>query len=162
MGWFSAPSPVIRMRRKMFGLAKNSFLLGLLAVTLVALSGCGESKEEKALTAACTAKDDIGKQVETLKSLTPATFKTETVQSSLNSIYEDLKTINDQIPALKSDVKAQVQSANQEFRSSLSQVAVSLGKSLSLNEGKQDVQDAAAKLASSYQQAFASLNCAGS
>lgn len=143
-------------------LFRKLLLFGLLAAVLVAISGCGESKEEKALAAACTAKDDIGKQVETLKGLTPATFKTETVQSSLNSIYEDLKTINDQIPALKDDVKSQVQSANEDFRASLSQVAVSLGKSLSLNEGKQDVQDAAEKLATSYQLAFASLNCDGS
>jgi ABC-type Zn uptake system ZnuABC Zn-binding protein ZnuA len=135
-------------------------ILSLLAVVgALALTACGESKEDKALAAACSAKDDIGKQVDTLKSITPETFTAETVQTSLNAIHEYVKTIGDQLPTLKDDVKSQVQSANDEFKSQLSTIAVNLGKSISLGEGKEQVKSAASELAGAYQQAFASLDC---
>ncbi len=136
------------------------FVLSLLAVlAVVALSACGESKEDKALAAVCSAKDDIGKQVDALKSITPETFTTEKVQTSLNAIHQDVKQIGDQLPVLKDEVQSQAQSANDEFKSQLSTVAVSLGKSLSLGEGKEQVKSAASELVTAYQQAFASLDC---
>ena len=52
---------------------------GILGVMMLALAACGESSEDKAKTTVCNARDDIGKQVADLKSLTPATVTKDAV-----------------------------------------------------------------------------------
>lgn len=129
------------------------------ASAAVALSGCGESKEEKALAAVCTAKDDIGKQVTTLKSITPATFSLSKVQTSVKAINDDLSTISDQLPTLKNELQPQLQQANQEFKGELTNIAAGLFKSISADEGKEAASQAALQLEAAYKKAFSSLEC---
>jgi hypothetical protein len=96
----------------------------------LALGACGESSEEKAQNTVCDAKDDIGKQVDELASLTPATVTKDAVTRNLDAIKTDLEDISDAQPDLSSDRRSEVEAANDAFASSVNVVASQLGSSL--------------------------------
>ena len=104
-------------------------------IVAVAVAGCGESKADKAKKQVCSARSDIQKQVNDLKSLTPTTVTADKVKNSLSSIQDDLKKIRDAQGDLNAERKKQVQSANQEFSSQLQSIDGDLGSSLSLQPG---------------------------
>ena len=132
-----------------------------LAVVILALAlgACGESKEDKALSTVCDARDDIGKQVDTLKGLTPATVTTDVVKKSLDAIQKDLQDIADAQKDLSSDRRSEVDAANKTFKSSIQQIAGELGTSLSASDAKAGLVTALQQLAASYEKTFAPLNC---
>ena len=125
----------------------------------LALGACGESSEEKAQNTVCDARDDIGKQVDDLKSLTPATVTTDAVTQNLDAIKTDLKDISDAGSDLSSDRRSEAEAATKEFTSSVEETAGQLGSSLSAADAKAQVVTALNQLAASYQKAFAPLNC---
>ena len=132
----------------------------LVAVMLaLALGACGESKEDKALNTVCAARDDIGKQVDTLKSLTPATVTTDAVKKSLDAIQKDLKDISGARSDLSSDRRSEVDAANKAFKSSIQGIASQLGTSLSASDAKAGVATALQQLGASYEETYAPLNC---
>ena len=124
-----------------------------------ALGACGESDEEKAQSKVCDAKADIGKQVDELKSLTPATVTTDAVTQNLNAIKNDLQDISDAQSDLSSDRRSEVEAANKAFTSSVQGIASEFGRSLSASDAKARVVTALDQLAASYQKAFAPVNC---
>jgi hypothetical protein len=133
----------------------------LLLLTLVlaagALSACGQSKEDKAKSKVCDARDDIGKQVEKLQGLTITTATLDQVTSSLNAIKQDLSDIAD--AQLSDQRKKDVQAANEAFKASVSQIASSVGKSLALQDAGAQAKQALQELASSYQSTFGKIDC---
>jgi hypothetical protein len=133
----------------------------VLAVVMLvfALGACGESDEEKAQNKVCDAKADIGKQVNELKSLTPATVTSDGVTQNLDAIKTDLKDISDAQPDLSSDRRSEAEAATKAFTSSVEGIAGQLGSSLSAADAKAQVVTALDQLATSYQKAFAPLNC---
>jgi hypothetical protein len=133
----------------------------LLAVVMLAfaLGACGESDEEKAQNKVCDARDDIAKQVDELKSLTPATVTSDGVTQNLNAIKVDLKDISDAQSDLSSDRRSEAETATKAFSSSVQGIARELGSSLSAADAKAQVVTALDQLAASYQKAFAPLNC---
>ena len=134
---------------------------GVLAVVMLvfALGACGESDEEKAQNTVCDARDDIGKQVDDLKSLTPATVTADAVTQNLDAIDNDLNDMSDAQSDLSSDRRSDVEAANKAFESSVEGIASELGSSLSAADAKAQVVTALDQLAASYQKAFAPLNC---
>jgi hypothetical protein len=129
-------------------------------ILAVALAACGESDEEKAQNAVCDAKADIGKQVDELKNLTPATVTTDAVTQNLDAIKNGLKDISDaQSDLLSSDRRSEAEAANKEFTSSVRGIASQLGSSLSASGAKAEVVSALQQLEASYQKAFAQVNC---
>ena len=132
-----------------------------LAVVLLALAmgACGESDEEKAQTKVCDARDDIAKQVDELKSLTPATVTSDAVTQNLDAIKTDLKDISDAQSNLSSDRRSEAEAATKAFSSSVQGIASELGRSLSASDAKAAVATALDDLAASYQDTFAPLNC---
>jgi hypothetical protein len=124
-----------------------------------ALGACGESDEEKAQNTVCDAKADIGKQVNELKSLTPATVTTDAVTQNLDAIKNDLNDISDAQSDLSSDRRSEAEAANKAFSSSVQGIASQLGSSLSASDAKAQAVTALDQLAASYQKAFAPLNC---
>jgi hypothetical protein len=132
-----------------------------LAVVMLALAlgACGESKEDKALSTVCAARDDIGKQVDTLKGLTAATVTTDAVKKSLDAIEKDLQDIAGAQSDLSSDRRSEVDAANKTFKSSIQGIASQLGTSLSASDAKAGVVTALQQLGASYQKTFAPLNC---
>ena len=133
-------------------------LAGLLLVAAT-VGGCGESDEEKAQTQVCDARADLKKQVDELAALTPATATADGVEANLNAIENDLSEITDAQGDLNEDRKQQVESATQEFTSQVQAVAGELGSSLSAGGAQAKLQAAGEQLASSYQQAFAQIDC---
>ena len=133
----------------------------VLAVVMLvfALGACGESDEEKAQNTVCDARDDIGKQVDDLKSLTPATVTADAVTQNLEAIDNDLNDMDDAKSDLSSDRRSDVEAANKAFESSVEGIVSDLGSSLSAADAKAQVVTALDQLAASYQKAFAPLNC---
>jgi hypothetical protein len=125
----------------------------------LALGACGESEEDKALNTVCESRDDIGKQVDTLKGFTPATVTTDAVKKSLDAIKKDLQDIADAQSDLSSDRRSEVDAANKAFRSSIQQITGELGTSLSASDAKAGVVAALQALGASYEKAYAPLNC---
>jgi hypothetical protein len=125
----------------------------------LALSACGESDEEKAQNKVCDAKADIGKQVDELNSLTPATVTADEVTQNLDAIKTDLQDISDAQSDLSSDRRGEAEAANKAFSSSVEGIASQLGSSLSASDAKAGVATALEQLAASYQKAFAPVNC---
>jgi hypothetical protein len=132
-----------------------------LAVVMLALAlgACGESDEEKAQNTVCDAKDDIGKQVDELASLTPATVTTDAVTQNLDAIKTDLKDISDAQSDLSSDRRSEAEAATKAFTSSVKGIASQLGSSLSASDAKAQVATALQQLEASYQKAFTPLSC---
>ncbi len=147
-----APSPHRRVLR-----------LGLLVAGLLLIAGtaagCGESDEEKAQTQMCDARADLKTQVDDLAALTPATATADGVEENLNAIEDDLNQIKDAQPDLSEERRQEVESATQEFTSELEAVASGLTSDLSLSGAEAKLRAAGQQLASSYQQAFAQIDC---
>ena len=116
--------------------------------------GCGQAQ-----TQVCDARADLSKQVDKLASLTPTTATVDAVSGALDAIKNDLKQISDAQGDLNDERKQDVESANQQFSAQLEAVAADLGSNLSRDGAKAAVQSAGKDLASSYQQAFASIEC---
>ena len=124
-----------------------------------ALGACGESDEEKAQNTVCDARADIAKQVDELKSLTPATVTTDAVTQNLDAIKTDLNDMSDAQSDLSSDRRSDVEAANKAFESSVEGIVSQRGSSLSAADAKAQVVTALDQLAASYQKTFAPLNC---
>lgn len=134
-------------------------VVALVAIVLVIVNPFAESEEEKALTAVCNSKVEIQKQVDSLKSITPATFTTQEVQDSITAIGDELGVIRENIPTLADDVRADVQAANQKFRSSFLSITAQVAKTLSAEDAAAQLKQAFTELATAYGQAFASVKC---
>ena len=139
--------------------ACSALALVMLALALGACGDSGESDEAEAQKTVCDARDDIGKQVDDLKSLTPATVTADAVVQNLDAIDKDLNAMNDARSDLSSDQRSEVEAANKEFESSVEGIASDLGSSLSASDAKAGIVTALQQLAASYQKAFAPLNC---
>jgi hypothetical protein len=134
----------------------------VLAVVMLALAlgACGgESSEEKAQNTVCDARDDIGKQVDDLKSLTPATVTTDAVTQSLDAIKNDLTDIADAQSDLSSDRRNEVEAANKAFTSSVQEIGSQLGTSLSASDAKAGIVTALQQLEAAYRKTFAAVSC---
>ena len=137
--------------------------LGLLVAGLVLIAatafGCGESDAEKAQTQVCDARADLKKQVDELAALTPATATADGVKANLDAIENDLNQMKDAQGDLSDERKQQVESATQAFAAEVETVAADLRSDLSLSGAQAKLQAAGQQLASSYQQAFATVDC---
>jgi hypothetical protein len=133
----------------------------VLAVVLLAFAvgACGESAADKAKTTVCDARADLGKQVNELKSLTPATVTKDAVTKPLGAIKNDLKDISGAQSDLSSDRRSEAEAANKAFKSSVQGVTGQVLTSLSAADAKTTLVSALQELETSYKTAFAPLNC---
>ena len=136
-------------------------MLALIVVSCgaFALSACGESKEDKAKKQVCSARSDISKQIDSLKTLTISTSTPDDVKSALNTIKGDLSKIKDAQPDLAPDRKQQVQTATQTFESQLQQIVTSTTNGLSVTNAKTQIQSAVTSLEAAYKQALEPIDC---
>jgi hypothetical protein len=134
---------------------------GAFAVVMLALAlgACGESSEDKAQASVCDARADIGKQVDTLTSLTAATVTKDAVTQSVDAIRNDLKDISGAQSELSSDRRSEVEAANKAFASSVKGIASQVLTSLSASDAKAALVTALQQLKTSYEETFAPLNC---
>lgn len=128
-------------------------------IAAVVIAGCGQSAEEKARNQVCDARADIQKQVTTLKQMSVATVSKDTVRSSLTAIQADVQKIVDAQPNLNKARKADVNAANEQFKSQISSASDQLTKDLSLSGAKEQLKSALTTLGDSYVQALGQVNC---
>jgi chromosome segregation ATPase len=131
-------------------------LVGCLSVGVTA---CGESAADKAKDNACDAVDDINTQVSELQTYTLTTVTKDKLDSNINSIKSDLGTIKDSLPDLKASLKSQLEAATNTFEQQFSQIASSVGQSVSIQDAAKQVTSDSQQLKSSYDKAFASVSC---
>jgi hypothetical protein len=125
---------------------------GAFAVVMLALAlgACGESSEDKAQASVCDARADIGKQVDTLTSLTAATVTKDAVTQSVDAIKKDLSDMSSAQEDLSSDRRSEVEAANKAFASSVEGIR---------SEFKAAAVAALQQLETSYRETFAPLDC---
>jgi hypothetical protein len=136
--------------------ASSAFAVVMLAL---ALGACGESSEDKAQATVCDARADIGTQVDKLTSLTAATVTKDAVTQSVDAIKKDLNDISSAQTDLSSDRRSEAEAANKAFTSSVQEITSQLPTSLSASDAKAALVTALQQLKTSYQTAFAPLNC---
>jgi uncharacterized protein YhaN len=128
----------------------------------LALAACGKSEAEKAKDDVCSARADIGTQVDKLKGLTLSTSALSQIKDGLNAIKADLGKIKAARGKLDSKTQQQVDAANEAFTSQLQAVTQDMGTNLSLQSlqnGATKLKSAFNDLASSYKQAYGPINC---
>jgi hypothetical protein len=133
--------------------------LAVILCAALALAACGTSKEDKAMNSVCSARADIGKQVDKLRGLTLSTATLQDVQQSLRAIGDDLSKIKSAQGDLKGDRQKQVQQANDAFTSQVKDIVGSIGRNLSASDAGSRFTTAAQQLASGYRRAFAPVDC---
>ena len=138
---------------------RRTLLAVLLAVAALGVAACGESDQEKAQKKVCSARADINKQVNELKSLTPTTATIDGVRQNVNAIQNDLKDIASAQGTLNDERKAQVKSATDQFTSQLQSIVQQAVKSLSLSDAKTQLQAAVSNLASAYSNSLGKIDC---
>ncbi|HEY2790454.1 MAG TPA: hypothetical protein VGI72_13465 [Gaiellales bacterium] len=132
-----------------------------IALAVLAAAGCGggSSSADKAKTNACNAVSDIQTQVNALKGLTPTPGSVDAAKTALTKISADLKTVRDSAPDVKGSLKQELQTANSNFTSQVTQVAQSITSAASVTAAVTALQNAGTALATSYQNAFAKVRC---
>jgi hypothetical protein len=124
-----------------------------------AAAGCGESKADKAMAQVCSARDDITKQVDSLKNMTITSATTSQVSDSLQAIQNDLNKIGDARQDLSDANREQVDKANQAFASSVRKTFADIGTQTSLQDAATQLKAAFQDLADSYRNTFGQLSC---
>lgn len=81
------------------------------------------------------------------------------MEGNLNAIEIDLNQMKDAQGDLNEDRTQEVESATQDFASEVEAVADGLSSDLSLSGAKSKLEATGQQLASSYQQAFAQIDC---
>src|SRR5690348_15166841 len=131
-----------------------------LLLATVALGACGgSSDEDQAKSTVCSARADISKQVDQLKTLTPATFTTAAASKSLSAIRSDLNDIKGARENLSDDRRKQVQQANQEFAGKVQDIAKQVFRSTSGAQAKSEITSSLQQLAQTYRQTYARIDC---
>ncbi len=154
-----APDPVAKSNRTVM-IVLGSILL-VVVLGLIVFFVTRTSKEEKALQAVCTARQDIQTRVDNLASTTVTNFTVDGFKSDVNGIVQDLKTIKDNQADLDPDRKQQIQQANEQFGSEVSSTLRSLGTSLSLENAQAKLKSAGEQLVESYKTTLQPVDCSG-
>lgn len=122
------------------------------------LSGCGESEQAKAEKTVCEGKQEISKSVSSLQGMTLTNASVSGVQDDVKSIESGLSKIKGAEDKLSGKHKEEVEKANAQLSSELSTIGHEL-TNLTLPQALTKVTTAAEKLATSYKQTFASIQC---
>jgi hypothetical protein len=143
------------------GSARLSLLVLAVAVPLLVASGCGggQSEADKAKSEACDAKSDIATQIDTLKGLPLSESSVDTAKTALQAIDADLQTIENALPTLEGSLKTELQDANATFKTQVQQAEQSVTSAQSVPDAVQAAGAAVTALATSYEQAFANVEC---
>jgi Tfp pilus assembly protein PilP len=140
-------------------LASVSMLLVPMLALAIALTGCGESKQEQALKSVCSARSDIKTRIATLQSLTPSVATLPQIKDEASAIAGDLKKIQSAQGDLEPARKQQVQQATHTFEQQLKSVVSTLTSSLSLSGAASQLEAALRQLVNSYASALGPIQC---
>jgi hypothetical protein len=142
-----------------FASPRHRASVALLLVAVLGVGACGESKQEKAQKKVCSARADISKQVNELKSLTPTTATVDGVRQNVNAIQDDLKDIASARGTLSDKRRSEVKAATDQFTAKLQSIVQQAVKSLSLSDARTQLQAAVSDLASAYSSSLGKIDC---
>ncbi len=157
------PDPPTRTGPPSRGLMAS--VVALLAALAIPLSGCGESKQEKAektaMNTVCAARSDIKTRLATLKTITPSIATLPQLKTEGTALFEDLKKIDAVQGDLAPARKQQVQQATEAFQHDVTAVlsSVSSLSPSSLSSAGAQLQSALSQLESGYAKAFGPIEC---
>jgi hypothetical protein len=138
-------------------------LVCLAVLLALALAGCGgggqSAKQDKADKQVCDARADIGRRVQQLGDLTPATATIGGVQAQVDAIQDDLKDIAAARGDLDDDRAAQVKTATDRFSARLTAIVGQATQSLSLSDAQARLEAAASDLGAAYSSTLGRLDC---
>jgi len=134
-------------------------LAAVLALSLAVAACGGESAEDRAQSKVCSARADIKKQVDELKSTTISTASLDGIQANLKAIQKAVEQIASEQGKLSDDRKAEVQKANQAFKSEVADVGRTLVTGLATGGGEEQIKTALDNVAAGYKSAFAPVEC---
>ena len=138
---------------------RATLFIAVLLMPFLLVSGCGESEEDEAMAAICSARDGIAKQVDGLQSLTLTTATTSQVTDSMQVIRDGLITISQNREKLSDDRREQVQAANDAFTDEVKELAGTVGRTVSLEGAEAELKSALDQLATSYKDTYGRLDC---
>jgi uncharacterized phage infection (PIP) family protein YhgE len=127
-------------------------------VPFAVVSGCGESEQAKAEKTVCEGKQKINEGVNGLKNVTLANASASTVQNNIKAIEAGLEKVKSGQSKLSGKRKEEVEQANTQLSSELSAIEHEIA-TLSLPQAFTKLLTAAEKLATSYRQTFAPIEC---
>jgi valyl-tRNA synthetase len=130
----------------------------VVVVVVVAVLTLGDSKSDKAMAKVCDARSDIAAQLKTLQNLSPGSARSQ-ARESLQAIAGDVKQIADARVDLAKAHRDQVQSANQQFRASVKDIAGSVTNLASLQAAGGQVKQEAQQLAQAYKTSYGKIDC---
>ena len=138
---------------------RSMTIIGLLMAALLVSSGCGESKEDKALSDICSARDEIKKEVDLLQGLTITTGTASEVQDSLALIQDDLARIADAAVDLSEERRKEIEKANAAFTSTAKETIDKAGTTESIADAGKQLKAAFDQLAESYRGTLGQVDC---
>lgn len=138
-----------------------------IAVGALALTGCGESAEEKATAQVCSSTKAIKAQFTKLGELQLTSKAPEEVKSILHVVEQEVAKIKESTSNLSEASKAPVQAAQNSFQTELVTLGASLASTAKssgnteavLKQAEPEIKSAASTLVASYKQAYESLKC---
>jgi beta-phosphoglucomutase-like phosphatase (HAD superfamily) len=144
----------------------RTITVAVLLAGAVSLTACGESSQEKAIKAVCSARTEISKQITKIQGLSLTSTATTELKESFEVIGKELKTIREKQTDLAAARKQQVEPAVQTFENDLKTIAAGVASSLSSNnleaalkEAGPKIKSATTALAGAYRQTLAPINC---
>jgi hypothetical protein len=128
-------------------------------VGALALTGCGESAEAKAKKQVCTARNDISKQITTLKGLTLSSSTAATARASFEAIGKDVTQIKNAQPKLEPSRRQQVEAATHTFVTQVNSIASSLSSNVSPSTALTQFKSVLSQLGTAYAQTLGPISC---
>lgn len=134
-------------------------VVGAIAL-LPALSGCGESKEEKAKKSVCAARTEIKTELEHLETLTPSTAALNELKEGASKIEASLKKMAEAEKELAPARKEEVAKATQEFENAIGESISAVTKGgVSPTSLATGVSTALTNVKAAYTKALAPISC---
>ncbi|HEX5857434.1 MAG TPA: hypothetical protein VFY91_04925 [Microbacterium sp.] len=138
---------------------RATVLIVVLLTPALLVAGCGNSEEDDAQAAVCSARDDIAKEVEQLKSLTLTTATTSQVSDGLEAIRNDLRTIRKSREKLSDDRREEVDAANDAFADQIRTLAGTVGRTVSVEGAATELKASLDQLATGYRDSLGRIDC---
>jgi Tfp pilus assembly protein PilP len=141
--------------------------VGALALSVLVLTACGESKEEKAKAQVCNARKAISEEVTKLQGLTISSTTIEEAKKGVESIGDQLGKIKEAQPNLEPKRKEEVEAASKRFGEQLKGIATGVVSTIAaggaseaaLKAAEPKLKVALETLGQDYASALAPINC---
>ncbi|HMD55844.1 MAG TPA: hypothetical protein VKG82_00050 [Solirubrobacteraceae bacterium] len=151
--------PSAKRRGPITRASRGAALLGA-SLLLLALGGCGESKEEKAEKTVCAARTEIKSELEHLSTLTPSTSSLNELKEGATKIEASLKKMTEAEKELSPARKEEVKHATEEFQKSIEEAISGVTKGTSsASQALAAVTTALDTVKAAYTQALAPIKC---